>query len=93
MERFTGQQESLSSPAAMTDRVLDDARRAFRDVADAAFLERCAREAVAALWSDSIKVKSFVPLLALREIRDALEAQGVEPGTANPTTTDRHPAA
>ena len=37
------------------------------------FLELCAREAVADLWQDSIKVKTFVPVLALRQIREAVE--------------------
>ena len=73
MEQVLGQQDSFSTPAAMTARVLNDATRTFGDAADVPFLELCAREAVADLWQDSIKVKTFVPVLALRQIREAVE--------------------
>ncbi len=55
MDNLLSQNESLSSRAAMTQRVLADARRAF-DGADTSVLERCASKAVAELWSESIKV-------------------------------------
>jgi hypothetical protein len=65
----------------MTARVLADAKRTFRDVTDEAFLERIAREEVDELCQDSIKVTTFVPVLALRRIRDRL-AQGPAEGDA-----------
>ena len=76
MDAMMGQSEALSSPAAMTARVLTDAKRAFGGVADAPVLERYASEAVADLWGDSIRVRAFVPVLALRQVRDMLEGRG-----------------
>jgi hypothetical protein len=73
VESFIGQQEALSSPAAMTARVLVDAKRTFGEVADVDVLERCVEHAVADLWQVTIKVKTFVPVLAMRRIRDMLE--------------------
>ena len=78
MDGLIGQNEALSSPAAMTARVVTDARRAFSDVAEAPILERYAREAVADLWGDSIRVRSFVPVLALRQVRDMLEGRAAQ---------------
>jgi hypothetical protein len=63
----------VATPATMMERVLVDARRAFGDVTDADVLERCVRDAVTGLWPDTIKVKTFVPVLALRQVRDMLE--------------------
>lgn len=76
MDGFGGQGETLITPASMTARVLKDARRAWGDEVEAPVLERCAREAVADLWRDSIKVQTFVPVLALRLIRDMLDQRG-----------------
>lgn len=75
MDGLVGQNEALSNPVAMTAQVLTDAKRAFSDVADAPELEQYAREAVAALWGESIRVRSFVPVLALRQVRDMLEGR------------------
>ncbi len=85
MDGFGGQGETLSTPATMTARILNDARRAWGDEVEGPVLERCAREAVADLWRDSIKVQTFVPVLALRQIRDMLDQRG-------PTPTDGDPA-
>ena len=75
MDGLVAQSEALSTPVAMTARVLSDAKRAFSDVADAPDLERFAHEAVADLWGDSIRVRTFVPVLALRQVRDMLEGR------------------
>lgn len=79
MEGFGGQLDVLTTPASMTARVLNDARRAWGDEIEAPLLERCAREAVADLWRDSIRVRTFVPVLALRQIREMLEQGGRTP--------------
>ncbi len=79
MDGFGGQGEPQITPASMTTRVLNDARRAWGDEVEAPVLERCAREAVADLWRDSIKVRTFVPVLALRQIRDMLDQRGPTP--------------
>ena len=75
MQTSFGQQESLQTITAVTARVVVDAKRAFGSVADEAFIERCAREAVQDIWRESIKVTSFVPVLAMRRIRDEVGAQ------------------
>lgn len=73
MESFLGQREAATTAATMTARVLTEAKRTFGDRADGPRLERCAREAVADLWRESIVVTSFVPVLAIRRIRDMLD--------------------
>jgi hypothetical protein len=57
----------------MAVRVLKDARRAYGDKVEVEQLQMYAEAAVAVLWRDSIKVTTFVPVLALRLIRDMLE--------------------
>jgi len=73
MEQLVGQAEAFRDPAAMAARVTADATRAF-GAAEAATLARYAREAVAELWTDGIRVTSFVPVLALRAVRERLDA-------------------
>ena len=73
MEGFLGQKDAMSSLPAATARVLGDARRSFGERFDDSVLERCANEAVASLWQETIRVKAFVPVLALRQIREMLE--------------------
>jgi hypothetical protein len=84
MDSLLGQSESVRTPAAMTARVLADARRAFGGRADEAVLERFAQDAVDGLCRGSIKVTTFVPVLAMRRVRDLLE-MGTE---AFPATGD-----
>jgi hypothetical protein len=74
MERFFGSEGESGTSAAMTERVIVEAKRAFGDRADELRLEQCAREAVAGLWRDSIAVTAFVPVLALRHVREMLES-------------------
>ena len=74
---------------AMTARVYADAERAFGGQATAVVLERCARDAVADLWVEGIRITSFVPVLALRHVRDMLgnakpPAVAVETATVAP---------
>ena len=88
VENDRGQVGSLTTPAAMTRRVLIDAKRAFGDRVDEPVLERYAEAAVTDLWRDSIKVTSFVPVLALRHIREMLdqgERDGASPATSSLT--------
>ena len=67
--------ETVVTPATMADRVTSDAQRHFGHLAESAVLEQCAQAAVADLWQDSIKVTRFVPLLALRQVKEMLEAR------------------
>lgn len=75
METLLEGQESLRTVDALTRRLVDDAKRNLRGVADEALLEACAREAVEELWHDSIKVTSFVPVLAMRRLREMVSAR------------------
>ena len=61
------------SSTAITERVVVEAKRAFGGWAEEPRVEQCAREAVADLWRDSIAVTAFVPVLALRLVREMLE--------------------
>lgn len=72
METLLGQQESLKSAEAVTRRVVNEARRAFEGIVDEPALEEAARLAVTELWRDSIKVTTFVPVLAMRRIREII---------------------
>jgi hypothetical protein len=44
---------------------------------DAGVLERVVSQAVSDLWTDTILVTSFVPVLAMRRIREIVETQAV----------------
>jgi hypothetical protein len=77
MAEYLGQQEGLDDPALVVERVLDEVRRAF-DGFDPSFLERVTREAVDELWGESIRVTSFVPVLAMRQIRERIALRGIE---------------
>ena len=72
MEGYLRQQPGPDDPVLVTERVLDEARRAFSNL-DAAVLERVVAEAVAEVWGDSIQVTRFVPVLAMRRIRESVE--------------------
>ena len=60
----------------MSDRVVADAKRLYGSLVNDVVLERHAREATAEIWTDSIKVTHFVPVLALRRVREMLAATG-----------------
>jgi len=64
--------QSAPAPVAtlesVTERVISDANKVFGDTIAQETLADWASTAVAELWGDSIKVSSFVPLLAMRKI-------------------------
>lgn len=65
-------QERLASPEMVRARVLKDARRSWSSV-DGMELERCVNLAVNGLWTAETRVTSFIPVLALRDVREMLE--------------------
>ena len=73
MDTLLGNKDALKTEDAVTRRIVIDAKRAFDGVADEAFLEDVAHKAVRELWRDSIKVTTFVPVLAMRRIRDVVD--------------------
>ena len=78
MAAYLEQQNGHDDEALVTERILDEVRRSY-DGLDGVYLERVVREAVADLWTDSIQVTTFVPVLAMRQIRDVLDAREVVP--------------
>lgn len=72
MESLLGQSDATRTPAAITARVLADAKRSFSSLADEAMLERITNVAVDEFFSNTMKVTTFVPVLALRRVRDLL---------------------
>jgi hypothetical protein len=56
--------------ATMVERVATYAKRYYRGEADEDELARWAEEAVAHVWGDGVAVTRFVPMLALREVRE-----------------------
>ena len=74
MDNLLGQSGSVRTPDAVAARVFSDAKRAFGGLADDALLERVARDAVDEFYHGSIKVTTFIPVLAMRRVRDLLES-------------------
>ena len=68
--------EQLPDRALMSDRVVADAKRLYGNLVNEVVLEQRAREATAEIWTDSIKVTHFVPVLALRRVRETLAEAG-----------------
>ncbi len=73
MDRLRGK-DGLTSPDMIRARVLKDAQRSLGGVAPAD-LERCVQIAVSNLWTERTRVTSFIPVLALRDVREMLERQ------------------
>lgn len=66
--------ESVATFASVTERVLADALRSFSEEFDRTFLEQEVHDVVSQLWSDTNKVTTFIPVLALRDLRDRLNS-------------------
>jgi hypothetical protein len=60
--------------ATMVDRVTIYARRSYGDEADDDTLARWAEEAVNRVSGDGVRVTAFVPMLALREVRERVRS-------------------
>jgi hypothetical protein len=61
---------------SMSDRVVADAKRLYGGLVSDVVLEQRAISATAEIWTDSIKVTHFVPVLALRRVREMLAEAG-----------------
>ena len=75
MDTLLGSADALKTADGVRARVLSEARRSYSQLVDDSFLQDLAASAVDELWTESIKVKSFVPVLALRRIREVIESQ------------------
>lgn len=63
---------TATTAATVAEKVLADAQRSFAADVDATLLERQVQEIVAQLWTESTKVTTFIPVLALRDLRERL---------------------
>lgn len=72
MAAVTEVPESATTFASVADRVLTDALRSFGAEMDVAVLEKEVHDVLSGLWSESTRVTTFIPVLALRELRDRL---------------------
>jgi len=74
MEGLPGAHEPLQTADAVAQRLAADAKRSFVGVLDD-FLDQCAQDAVREIWDDSVKVTTFVPVLAMRRMREILSSR------------------
>ncbi len=74
------ERERTITPEAMRSRVFSEARRSYPDGISDADLERCVEQAVSDVWTDQTRVTSFIPVLALRQVRLLLERRGAVSG-------------
>ena len=72
MKAVLGETAHVTTAATVSARVFADARQSFAAKIDAATLREQVDEVVALLWTDSTKVTTFIPLLALRDLRTRL---------------------
>lgn len=68
--------EQASDRTLMSERVVADAKRLYGGLVSDVVLEQRAIEATAEVWTDPIKVTHFVPVLALRRVREMLAEAG-----------------
>ena len=64
--------DNVPTAATVAEKVLADAQRSFASDVDATLLERQVQDIVAQLWTESTKVTTFIPVLALRDLRERL---------------------
>lgn len=64
----------LLDRASVEARVVRQAMLAYRHQVDPSLLEQWSREEVGRLWGDGVRVTTYVPMMALRRIRERLRA-------------------
>lgn len=74
MDQFNTAQPAAQTADTLLQKVLTDARVIFGDRATEAELDSLVKSAVHDLYGDSIRVSTFVPLLAIRQVRESLDA-------------------
>jgi hypothetical protein len=62
--------------ATVSARVYADARKLFAAEIDDSALETQVTEVLETLWTESTKVMTFIPVLALRDLRDRIGSEG-----------------
>ena len=77
MDDLLSESGSVNNCSGMTVRVIRDAVRYFGPDVDRHSVERFATRAVADLWQEPVRVKTYIPVLAMREIRAMLDGDGL----------------
>ena len=75
MESVIETAEAAMTRSRMTERVLADAHRSFACGVDVNVLQGQIVQIVDDLWTESTKVTTFIPVLALRDLRERVEGQ------------------
>jgi hypothetical protein len=70
METISFEKSALTTRDRIAERVATYARRHFHGEVDDAMLDLWAEEAVTRVWGDGVRVTTFVPMLALRDVRE-----------------------
>jgi len=66
----------IGTPDAACERVTADAwARYGANVSSREWLESVARQAVEELWSDDLRIRTYVPVLAMRRVREVVERE------------------
>ena len=82
----------IADKPAMADRVYEYARRFYKDEASDTLLRAWAITAVDEIWGDGPRVTTFVPMLAIREVRSLVLAsleERLAAGETLPAAADR----
>ncbi len=75
MEAVIEAAETTMTRTKMTERVLADACRSFASGVDVDVLQGQIAQIVDGLWTESTRVTTFIPVLALRDLRELVEVQ------------------
>jgi hypothetical protein len=73
MDAVAERDSRADSEIDLSARVYADARRTFAGEVDETRLEMEVAEVLDRLWTESTKVTAFIPVLALRDLRDRIE--------------------
>lgn len=68
MEPYVFSSETYRDRKKIDEMVIRNAKLSYHGRADPVVLENWARDAVAELWSDDVRVTRYIPALALREV-------------------------
>jgi hypothetical protein len=68
------QQQAIGTPDAARARVSADAFARYGASAESReWLEAIVRQAVDEIWSDDLRIRTYVPVLAMRRVRELIE--------------------
>ena len=71
---FDQQQATITAEAAWKKVVVDASARYGAQAPSSAWIEMAAREAVDELWTEDLRIRTYVPVLAMRRVREKIES-------------------